>query len=91
MACIPGLGAVSGSDGMDLVLEYILLDACGLLRLHPFVPGSYGRCFPRPGVGNAYPFVGNQRVHDTGVPGSFLRPTREARWVVRWLNPGCPC
>jgi hypothetical protein len=49
MACIPGLGAVSGSDGIDSVFEYILLDACGLLRLHPFVPGSYGRCFPRPG------------------------------------------
>jgi hypothetical protein len=32
---------------MDLVLEYILSDARGLLRLRPFVLGFYGRRFSR--------------------------------------------
>jgi hypothetical protein len=38
-ACIPGL-AMSGGDGMDSTLEYILSDAHGLLRLCPFMPGT---------------------------------------------------
>jgi hypothetical protein len=46
---------MSGSDGMDYVLEYILSDALGFLRLHPLVPGAYGHRFLRPEAGNAYP------------------------------------
>jgi hypothetical protein len=29
-----------GCDGMDFTLEYILANARGFLRLHPFVPGT---------------------------------------------------
>jgi hypothetical protein len=36
--CIPGI-AISGSDGMDSLLEYILSDERGFLQLCPFVPG----------------------------------------------------
>jgi hypothetical protein len=39
---------------MDSILEYILTDAHGFLRLRPVVPGTYGHRFPRPGAGNAY-------------------------------------
>jgi hypothetical protein len=52
---------------MDLLLEYILSDAHGLMWLRPFVPGSCGRCFPRPGVGNAYPFEGSPRCIPPGI------------------------
>jgi hypothetical protein len=45
---------MSGGDGMDSTLEYILSDACGFLLLCPFVPGDQGRCSPRPGVGDAF-------------------------------------
>jgi hypothetical protein len=37
LVCIPGL-AMSGDDGMDSTLEYILSDACGFLLLYPFMP-----------------------------------------------------
>jgi hypothetical protein len=54
---------------MNSVLKYILSD-CGLLRLCPFVPGFYGHRFPRPRIGNAYPFEGSPRCvpSGTGVP-----------------------
>jgi hypothetical protein len=39
-ACIPGLSALSGGDGTKSVLEYILSDACRLMRQLPFVPSS---------------------------------------------------
>jgi hypothetical protein len=58
---------VSGGDETDPILEYILSDARGLIQLRPFVPGSYGRRFPRLGVGKAYPFVGSPRVRSTGT------------------------
>jgi hypothetical protein len=90
LACISHTAALGG-DGIDLVLEYILSDACGLLRLRPFMPDSYGRRFPRPRVGNAYPFVGSSWVRSTGDPGSFPGSTREIGWAVRWWNPGWPC
>jgi hypothetical protein len=41
------LAVVSGGDGMDSVLEYILSDVRGLLRLRPFVPDSLGQHFVR--------------------------------------------
>jgi hypothetical protein len=75
---------MSGGDGTNSVLKYILSDVRGLLRLRPFVPGSYDRHFPRPGVGNAYPFVGSHWVHFARDLGSFPRLMREARWAVRW-------
>jgi hypothetical protein len=31
---------MSGDDGMDSTLEYILSDTCGFLLLHPFVSGD---------------------------------------------------
>jgi hypothetical protein len=68
---------VSGGDRMDLVLEYMLSDARGHLRLHPFVPDSYDHRFLRPKVGNAYPFAGSPQVHSTGDPGSFPWSARE--------------
>jgi hypothetical protein len=42
-ACILGLAATLGDDGMDSALEYLLPDACGLLRLCPVVPGD--KCY----------------------------------------------
>jgi hypothetical protein len=36
-ACILGI-AMSGGDGMDSTLKYILSDATGFLLLHPFMP-----------------------------------------------------
>jgi hypothetical protein len=41
------LALALGGDGMNSVLEYILLDGCGHLRLRPFVLGSYDLCFLR--------------------------------------------
>jgi hypothetical protein len=68
---------------MDSVLEYMLLDVCGLQWLRPFVPCSYSHRFPRARVSNAYPFVGSPRVRSTGDPGSFPGLVREVRWIVR--------
>jgi hypothetical protein len=31
---------MSGGDGIDSTLEYILSDACEFLLLHPFVPDA---------------------------------------------------
>jgi hypothetical protein len=76
---------VSGGDGMNSVLEYILSDKHWLLRLRPFVPGSYGYRFRRPGVGNAYPFEGSPR-------GAGFSPWVDGRgWMVSqvvkfWLS-----
>jgi hypothetical protein len=39
-AFVPGLSAMSSSDGMDLVLEYILSDPRGFLWLRPFIPSA---------------------------------------------------
>jgi hypothetical protein len=75
---------VSGGDEADPILEYILSYARGLIQLRPFVPGSYGRRFPRLGVGKAYHFVGSPQVHSTGDPGSFPESMREAGRAVRW-------
>jgi hypothetical protein len=61
-----------------------IADVCGLLRLRPFVPGSYGHCFPRPRVDNAYRFEGNPRVHSSGDPGSLPQSMGEAGCIVRW-------
>jgi len=30
---------MSGGDGIDSTLGYILSDVCGFLLLHPFMPG----------------------------------------------------
>jgi hypothetical protein len=38
-ACILGVAATSSGDGMDTTVEYILFNACGLLRLCPFMSG----------------------------------------------------
>jgi hypothetical protein len=69
---------------IDSILEYILSDARGILRLCPFILGSYGHRFLRPRVGNAYPFVGSPRMRSTGDPGSFPGSTREVGWAVKW-------
>jgi hypothetical protein len=73
-----------GGDGTDSLLKYILPDACGLLRLRPFVPGSYSGRFLRHVVGRAYPFEGSPRVHSSENPGSLPRSMGEAGWAVRW-------
>jgi hypothetical protein len=38
--CTPDLAAMSGCDGIDFVLEYILLDVHGFLQLCPFMPSA---------------------------------------------------
>jgi hypothetical protein len=38
-AYIPGLATMSGGDGMDLALEYMLSGAHWLLQLRPIIPG----------------------------------------------------
>jgi hypothetical protein len=68
---------------MDSVLEYMLSNAHGLLWLRPFMLGSYGRHFPGPIFGNAYPFVGSPRVCSTEDLGSFPMPMREVVGAVR--------
>jgi hypothetical protein len=74
---------MSGGDGTDSVLKYMLSDVCGLLRLRPVVPGSSGRRLLRPMVSNAYPFAGNPWVRSTRDPGSFPQSAREVGGAVR--------
>jgi hypothetical protein len=57
---------------MDAVLEYILLDARGLLWLRSFVPSSYGLR------------VGSPRVCSTRDTGSCPGSMREVGQVARW-------
>jgi hypothetical protein len=53
-ACIPGI-AMSGGDGMDSTLEYVLSDAHEFLLLRPFMPATEDCRFPRPRASDVYP------------------------------------
>jgi hypothetical protein len=44
-ACTPGL-AMLGGDGMDFILECVLLGVRGFLLLCPFMPGHLRLTFP---------------------------------------------
>jgi hypothetical protein len=48
---------MSGGDGMDSTLKYMLLDACGLLWPRPIVPGAQAAASRSPGASNAYPLL----------------------------------
>jgi hypothetical protein len=89
-----------GGDGMDLVLKYILSDALGLLRLHLFVPGSYGRRFLRSWgwqclsvcgkpTGVLYWGPGSQpRVDERGGMGSHVVKSCLPALIVGWRSDG---
>jgi hypothetical protein len=47
-ACTHGIATMSGGDGMDLALKYVLSCTRGLLWPCPIVPGVSGHLFPRP-------------------------------------------
>jgi hypothetical protein len=72
---------MSGGDGNDSTLKYILSDAHGFLQLCPFIPGALGRRLLSPGVGNSYPFVGSLWASLTKGSGLCPRSTKEAGGV----------
>jgi hypothetical protein len=71
---------MSGSNGKDSTLEYILSDACGFLCLHPYVPGAKGHRFLWPRAGDAYLFVGALGMFHRG-PESLPRVDERGRRV----------
>jgi hypothetical protein len=48
---------MSGGDGIDLTLEYMLSGARGLQWSRPIIPGSQDATSRSPGAGNAYPLL----------------------------------
>jgi hypothetical protein len=75
---------MSGRNGMDSTLEYILSDARGFLM-------SLCARHLRPRVGNFYSFVGSHRACFTRGLGLCLESMREAGGVDGWRNPIYPC
>jgi hypothetical protein len=64
-----------GGDGMDSLLECIVLGACEFLLLCPIVACAYERCYLRPAMGDTYPHWGALEHAEARVPfpGSWVR------------------
>jgi hypothetical protein len=63
---------VTGGDGMDPTLEYVMSGACVLLWPRPTMLGTLGHCFMRPRGYQSLSAIGSPQVCLIGGPSLAL-------------------